>query len=576
VTARGRAAAAVAAAVLLLGGAVWRSRRRDRDERPPPPDPAPGHVALLADLARARASGEPFAVAAANARLSGEALAAAERTTRAWMTVRDAGTGLLPRRPDDPPKTRHWNARDVAADAYAHFVNAARVVAPDLEPALREILETERRLCPGLPCRVDFATGRRASETLDERVFGAVEYAKDGLLSVLEANGETPWRARLEEVVEAVAAEGVTATRAGKVVSDRAEKNGEILQVLARLWRRTGDERRRALARGIADAYLVEVFPKTGDLPPKRWDFAAGKAIDATVSLRDHGNEVVAGLVEWALVDPEVRPGVERMLDRLLEVGRGADGLWRNRAAASPAQAAERERGGRNDNWGYVSCAFLAYARALPEGDPRRARYEDAARGSLRAAAALEDARWEGGFDGWCDTIEGGLYLLAFLEEPRAADWVDAETGRLLAFQRPDGFVGRHYLDGNFVRTCLLYGLWKSAGVRAVPWREDVSVGVHRTDAGWHLVLRAERPWKGLLRFDGPRHEETLRLPADYPRLNSWPEWLVVRAGEEVRLEEDADPVRSVVVRAEALRAGLPAEIVGASGGERRWRVSFP
>jgi hypothetical protein len=250
------------------------------------------------------------------------------------------------------------------------------------------------------------------------------------------------------------------------------------------------------------------------------------------------------------------------MLDRLLEVGRRPDGFWRNQAAATPEEAARESPGTRNDNWGYVGCAYAAYARGLPEGDARRARYLDVVRSSMEAvAAAPRPVNWEGGrFDGFADAIEGMVYLLRVHDLAAGADWVDEEFGRLLAYQRPDGFVRRQYLDGNFVRTSLLYGLWKSAGVRLSPWRADVAVGAARGEGGLHLVVLAERPWSGTLVFDGPRHRETLRLADDYPRLNAWPEWFPVDPAASLEVRDPAAGTARPVAGS-ALRAGLPVEV---------------
>jgi hypothetical protein len=581
VTGRGRVLLATGLLLAVSGGALglWALTRPPRWRRWTP-DPSPADAALAERARDARARGDAADAAEANALLGARALAAAERTARAWIGARDVRLGLFARKLDDPAHLL-WNYKDVAADCYAHVVNAALLLAPDLVPAARDMLEAERRLAPDLPLAVRLDTGLpvEAESGLEARAFGAVEYAKDGLLSVLELHGETPWLGRLEEVVGQVYAKAALATRGGTVVSAGSEKNGEMLQVLARLWHRTRDEETLRRGRGIAGAYVREVFPVTGGLPVMRFDFAEGKAVEPRVALRDHGNETIAGLVEWSIVERtakdgrpgDVVPAVEAMLDRLLEVGRTPQGFWRNSAAPTP-EAARRDTGNAlNDNWGYLCCAYVAYARTLDAGDPRRSRYEAAVRDAMRAVAGTRGANWEGGrFDGFADSLEGMIYLLRAFDDADAAAWVDDEAMRLLAYQRADGFVRRQYLDGNFVRTCLLYGLWKSAGARPVPWRADVSVGAHRAEDGLHVVVRADRAWKGTVVFDGPRHRETLRLPTDYPRLNEWPEWFAVdpTASHEV---VDAASGASRTVTGAAMRAGLPVEV--GDGGAVRWIV---
>src|SRR5262249_45109317 len=134
---------------------------------------------------------------------------------------------------------------------------------------------------------------------------------------------------------------------------------------------------------------------------------------------------------------------IEAMLDRLLAIGRHFDGFWLN-------QAGGIESGYHlvNDNWGYVTAAYITYAVGLPEGDRRRERYLDAARRVQSASVHYRGADWEQGrMDGWADTIESQLMMLAFFENQAAADWADDEVGHLFAYQRPDGFVTRGYLD---------------------------------------------------------------------------------------------------------------------------------
>lgn len=541
--------------------------RKHPDEYPsprPPPAPLPAHVALVSERKAARAAGDRFREAAANARLAEEAREAAARTARAWIRERDPRLGLLPRSLDADPSARVWNAGDVAADLYAHLVICAHLAAPDLLPAVRGILDAERTSSEGLPVAIDLSTGTALSESADRRAFGAIEYAKDGLLPILECLGETAWLPRLEEIVARVFERGARATTSGTVVSDRAEKNGEMLQVLARLWRRTGDAKYLAWGRGIADAWVAEALPANGGLPPVRYDFARGRVRNPCVWLRDHGNEMVAGLVEWTLAErgaPDSRvaryaPAVEAMLVALAARGRDPAGLWWNRVGEEPQ--GERLM---NDAWGYVSCAFAAYAAALPEGDARRAAWQDVARRSLAAATALSGANWEGGgMDGFADAIEGALYLLEAFGDERAADWIDDETGRLLAYQREDGTVDRTWLDGNFVRTCLLYARWRCAGVEAVEAGAPTRVGAVLDGDALHVVVEADAAWTGAVRFDRPRHRETLHLPFDYPRLNSWTEWFAVDAATEY---EVTDVSAGTVARhpGAALHAGLPVSV---------------
>lgn len=572
----------LAAGILLVAAALllprWRGAQPQRRPPKPPPAASREHREAVERLRRARAAGDLETAADVQGELSRAAFAAAVRTARAWVGLRALYGGLLPR--DLRVEPQVWNYGDVAADCYGHLVVAAHLLVADLLPDLRALLEQERGLRPTFTT-IDFATGEPPpDETRELRVFGGVEYAKDGLLPILEIAGDGDWAVRLDEVVDDAWRQGRQSTRRGAVVHPGAETNGEMLQVLARLWHRSGDPRTLERGRAIAAAWLEEALPANDGLPPRFFDFGRGKVKQRRTWLRDHGNEMVVGLAEWMLVERRApdgqsarfAPAMERMLDGLIDTGRRPDGLWRIRAGE-----ADGPHGLLNDNWGYVSAGFVAYAFTLAEDDARRGRYLDAARGSMRGAASHRGANWENGrMDGFADTLEGGLMMLAFFDDPEVADWVDDESGRFLAYAGPDGFVGRTYLDGNFIRTAILYGRWKSAGILPAPWRPDLSLGVERAGDTLVISATADEPWRGVLRFDRPRHREILRLPFDYPRLNSWPEWFAVEPDAEYEIANRGRATATSHSGAELAR-GLSLELAaGETVRLRLRRLSAP
>ena len=555
----------------LVARYYWTAHARLLPAPTPCPIPAaePAHEELVAAAAESTAAGDAVAVAEANGALAREAFTRADRVAAAWLAGVDPRLGLLPRKQLPGTSQYRWNTRDVAADLYSHLVNEALLLAPQRLAPLEKMLATERSRSQGLPVAIDLNTGETISENLATRTFGAVEYAKDGLLSVVESSDDQRFERRLDELLGAIEASAAVSSRFGALPTGLAEKNGELLQVLARLAHKLD---LRELGRSIADAYTKEVLPANNLIPAEEWDFSTHEAVTAGCRLVDHGNEAIAGLVEWTLAekragDPaavERAQVVEAMLDRLLEIGRRPDGLWRVWVEPSGVVDQGRESEyGLNDNWGYLTSAYVAWALALPEESPRRQRYIAEARRTMAAASAIHRGRWErGAFDGYADSVEGALYLLPFLPDPAAESWVDEEVGVLFAFQRPDGLVEGQYLDGNFVRTALLYGFFCTAGVRPVPWAPDLSIGAAESENG-ALTVAASVPagaWRGVLRFDEPRHRTHLGLPADYPRLNSWPEWFVVGAGDRCELT-DLDTGASRVVLGAQLTAGLPAVV---------------
>jgi hypothetical protein len=242
------------------------------------------------------------------------------------------------------------------------------------------------------------------------------------------------------------------------------------------------------------------------------------------------------------------------MLDRILEVGRNADGLFYN--DINPRTGAIVDRG-ISDSWGYVYDAY--YTVFMVDGTVA---YRDAIRGPLSVLNAnYRGHNWEprsdrvkfphGSQDGYADAIESALNLYNRLAgDPRVAsvtDWMDSEIRIMWSMQQPDGLIEGWHGDGNFARTTIMYCLWKTQGVTAHPWRADLRLGAVRDGERLHVVLAADAPWSGTLVFDRPRHTENLKLPADWPRINQFPEWFTVRGGKRytVRTAGAADQTRS-------------------------------
>ncbi|MCC7105382.1 MAG: hypothetical protein IT307_09590 [Chloroflexi bacterium] len=504
-------------------------------QQPAPAMPT-NRAALLAAKRDAIASGDAAAVARVNAVLAGEAFARAARVVDRWLGSIDPSTGLLTRSPR--PEDQAWVYADTGADLFGHVAIGTRLLRPDRYPQMLRLLSAERRLQPAIPDDVAIPSGQPLGRSHAERVFGVAEYVKDGLLPLIEQVGPDPWLARATQLVDAILAEADVPTPRGLIPADSTEVNGDMLQILARLSWARDDPRYRAAADRIALSYL-DVLPTTRYLPPNRWDFMENEPLDRRrFRLSDHGNEILSGLMEWHLGatlrgEPtalEAREPIRKMLERLLEKGRNPDGLW-FRVLEIPSGKVDGE--GLTDNYGYLLQAFLTAAvveDTAPGGDPATAqRYQDAALQALQALPRYPYYDWQQGeMDGYADAIESALYLLNEDSVQAATDWVDTQMAVLYGFQAADGTVLGAYLDGNFIRTALLYGLARTQGAHAEPWKEGLLLGAGRD--GDCLVLAASSPtnWQGKLVFDTPRHRLNLNLPVDYPRLNKWPEWFVV------------------------------------------------
>jgi hypothetical protein len=441
---------------------------------------------------------------------------------------------------------------------------------PDRFDEILATLAAERRLTRGFPKDVALDTLLPVEREPEKAMLGVVEYAKDGLLPLVESLGPDPWLYRLREVMDAVIIASATPTPAGPIPSAAAEINGSALQALARLTWATDDPLYLQAGRQIAAAYLERALPTTEYIPPHRWDFMENEPIGPRrFYLGDHGNEIVAGLVEWHRVEvrlglpeaPAHREAINKMLDRLLQKGRTPQGLWYEIIDVPSGRVRDRDL---TDNWGYLGQAYLDQAaaeRTALNGDLASAiRYELAASTMLRAVTAVDFYEWERGtMDGYADTLESALYLLRYLEDQAAADWVDEQVAVLYGYQRDDGSVTDENIDGNFVRTVLLYGLSLTRGARLEPWSPTVALGAAPDGGCLRVHLHAADLWRGRLLFDVPRHRQHLRLGLDYPRLNQWPEWWTVEASQRyaVALQDGT----MLDVEGSTLAAGLPLTV---------------
>lgn len=444
------------------------------------------------------------------------ALRACWHFNQAWLQHADPASGLIPR---NLTRDFYWNAKDAAADNYPFMVLTAWFTDQGLfSGKMAEMLATEQRLCNRigrLPDDYDFKSGgfRTTAVDMPSIIFGASEYCKDGLLPLTEWLGASPWSVRMVGLADDIWANAAVDSPVGLLPSDSHEVAGDLMQVYARLAWMTGEASYREHAYQLA-AYFLEHFP------PQQAE---------RLRLDDHGCEVVGGLSEvYALAhhqDPERaarwRPAMHALLDRVLEVGRDPQGLFYMLVDPRDGTIITEER---TDNWGYNYNAFATVA--LVDGEER---YHEAVRHALRELPSSMDYPWEGDTaDGIADSLEGALNLYNRYPEPAAEGWIEHHAERLLGKQQASGVFAGWHGDGNAARTLILYALYCAQGASVSPWRADVGVGAVQQDGALHLVLTAEWPWSGTLRFDHKRHKDNLHMPVDYPRLNQIPEWFTV------------------------------------------------
>ncbi|MGH9314825.1 MAG: hypothetical protein ACRD1S_16705, partial [Vicinamibacterales bacterium] len=448
--------------------------------------------------------------------------------------------------------TREYTPHNSGADLYPYLILTAHLTDPALyRGRMMEMLRNEVRYTSAkasIPGNLDLTTGRLGPPSL----FGAGEYAKDGLVSVTEYLGRTPWYARMVDMVADAMERAPVESRYGRLPASDSELNGDYLQVLARLAVMTGDRRFIDWARRIADAYIEEVLPGSHGVPSGKWDFTAHSG-DQRLRLRDHGNELIVGLVlqyaneqRWQSPRAEKwRPVIARMLDRVL-ASANPDGLLYDEVDAVTLKPIETRL---SDNWGYVYGAVYAFYQCT--GDER---YREAVVRVLRNLPTYRRHVWEprtdpglplGSFDGYADSIESALYLTAREPVPEALDWIESEMRVMLDMQQSDGHIEYWYGEGNFNRTAMLYALMQSQGVRPVHWRPGMQIGAIREGDRLHLSLML--PSATGIRFDYARHRRVLNLDRNYVRLNEFPEWFVVDENTLYRLRSAAGPSQALI-----------------------------
>ena len=490
-----------------------------------------------------------FRLAAQNAERANEQFVRCRRLVDGWLAHADPTTGLIPRNLSGDRDI--WNARDSAADNYPYMVLTASFTDRELFAGrMLDMLRTETQLTSRVDRLPDtWSFTKQAFDTEDPDfasiIFGSSEYVKDGLMPLTEWLGNSPWSERMIGIVDDIWKHAPLETSFGKIPSENVEINGEMLQVLSRLYWMTGNKQYLDYAIRLGDYYLL------GDNHPTR-DFEILK-------LRDHGCEITSGLAELYVTVHYVKPEkkasyhepIHEMFDRILAAARNPHGMLYNKFNPQTGEVQEPIC----DTWGYNYNGI--YSVYLIDGT-------EAYLQSVRKALSnlndhYLDFDW-GSADEFADSIEGAINL--FNREPIAstAEWIDSEIHDMWRGQREDGVLEGWHGDGNSARTAIMYALWKSQGLQIQPWREDVKCGAVRQGNTIYVSLTTEKPYSGKLLCDRPRHREVMHLPLDYPRINQFPEWYTVEADKRYSVQQ-APSWEEEVFSGKQLLSGLPLEM---------------
>jgi len=482
-----------------------------------------------------------------SARYAGIALSKVQRWLReSCLPIRDKRSGLF--RPTGP----QWNYRDTAADCYPFYVWAAFYTDREvLDTVMKDVLKAEQKLCnhlDRLPVRYDMDRGEKVVTSFDSMIFGASEYAKDGLVPIVEITGrDSPWFDRLRGIVDDIFKHARYDTPYGKIPSKSMEVNGELLQILPRLYSMTGERKYLDWAHRLADHYLLP-----GKFVPSR--------------LSDHGCEIIGGLGLLFAVDRRASPvkfkqyqrHMEYMFDEILRRGTNSDGVIIGSLQKGPGP---HDGASTGDGWGYDFVGFLDYDLALGTE-----RYYGAIRRPLKnlLKPRYRKFNWShGSRDNVADSVEGGLYLLRRFPTPEGFLWADREIATLLVdHSDPNRLWGTHKLEANTVRTVLIHTMLHTRNTIARPWRQGLQLGAAPAGDGICVFMKSAEPYEGRLQFDIPRHRITMGFTQDWPRMNAVPEWFTVEPDEKHSYSvADVDAGSARTLTGKSLSEGLPVRL---------------
>jgi hypothetical protein len=462
------------------------------------------------------------------------------------LPIRDERSGLF------RPTGAEWNYRDTAADCYPFYVWAAFYTDQQvLDTVMIDALQAEQRLCNELdrvPVTYNMDEGQKVPMDFDAMMFGASEYAKDGLVPIVEITGkESPWFERLRGIVDDVFQHARYDTPYGKIPSTNVEVNGDLLQILPRLYCMTGEPKYLEWAHRLADYYLLP-----GKFVPSR--------------LSDHGCEIIGGLGLVFAVDrtaclekcQQYKPHLEYMFDEILRRGTNSDGVIIGELQATPGP---HDNVTTRDGWGYDFVGFLDYDLALGTS-----RYSEAIQRPLTNLLKPRYLKFNWDHrsrDNVADSVEGGLYVLRQFPTPEAFIWADREIATLLVDHTdPNRLWGVHKLEANTVRTVLIHTMLHTRNTIARPWQQGLQLGAAPCGGGICVFLESTEAYEGRLQFDIPRHRLYLGFGQDWPRMNAVPEWFTVEPDESHSYNvENVDAPSAQVVSGKSLHDGLPIRL---------------
>ncbi|MEQ6118734.1 hypothetical protein [Reichenbachiella sp. MALMAid0571] len=480
---------------------------------------------------------EDFNNAVINGKIANEGYNRCLRYVNGWLEKADSTTELISENFDNSEGVDTWNAYNNAADNYPFMVLTAYLLDKNLyKGRMLNMLKTEKSITSrvrSLPDDYSFSKQgfKRDTINMDWIIFGASEYCKDGLLPITEYIGDSPWKDRMLEMLDDLHLEFEVikgADKLGQYNAPEEEVNGEMLQILSRVFWMTGEKKYLDWAIKIGDYYLL------GEKDLTKVEY---------LRMRDHGSEVISGLGELYVTlhfaDPKKKAtyteSYYELLNFILEKGRNESGLF---YSAFDPVGGDILDSSIADTWGYIYNAYYSVYLV----DNYKPYYEEIIKVLTNLNDDYRNFPWVGKIpDGHADAIEGGINLLNRIPMDSLADWIDGEIRVMFDMQQENGIIGGWHGDGNFARTTIMYCLWKTQGTQCQPWRTDLKLGATEENGKLRIAINVENDWEGKIKFDTKRHKENMHLPIDYTRINQFPEWFTVSDDETYLVSINGD-----------------------------------
>lgn len=578
----------------------------------------------------------PIEEAKRNAVESAEDLNALRRWIDAWVAIGfdrygQRNTSLFVRDIDteaNAPERYWWNPENNGADNYPYMVLTALVLRDErLLERLRQTLRDERTYASrydGLAGNYDLLSDRQFPmlqmpgynySDVELSIRHTSEYVRDGLLTITEATPEDLWQGEAHQIIRAMQRQSNFSSTYGMLPFDDTEGNGYALQAYVRFFYMTNDSSMLPAIRALADAYLFEVMNTDTMFPALVWDFRTHEPKTEVLKLREHGQEIIEGLVLAYLLEHDLDPASERtqryqralaaFLRNLQQHGVNPDGIFYSkidRRSGTPlgkSPAYDRlivgplariwkrlypqetmvclgeplqnyDAGNRivlaelTKTFGYIYNGYLMFADVADMPEFR----DDAA----KALQNLPKYRWHTP-EMISDSAESAFYLYknlpGVLDHRLFEAWVTRGIRDIRAAQTPTGFFEGWYAgEGNVARALVLHSHYLTQGVRVADWQSGIALGAQFVpeEQVLYLYLANSATAEAALVFDRPRHRE-LGLRADYPRTQMLMEWYPIWPE---RRYEIADLASGEVhqYRGATLIAGIPV-----SGSERMLAV---